>query len=149
CRTGARSAPVRLRVRHDARARVGVCGFSIRGGGGRLRVLSQALQAAMGRSSGRDRRLDPREPMSPVIAPALELRAVSKQFGLTEIIRSVFLQVPPGERHAIIGPNGAGKSTLFNLISGRFEVTSGTLLLNGADITSRKPFAINRLGLSR
>jgi branched-chain amino acid transport system ATP-binding protein len=81
--------------------------------------------------------------------PALELRSVSKQFGRTEIIRNVSLQVPSGERHAIIGPNGAGKSTLFNLISGRFEVTSGTLLLNGGDITRRKPFEINRLGLSR
>ena len=87
--------------------------------------------------------------MSSFTAPALELRAVSKQFGRTEIIRRVSLQVPRGERHAIIGPNGAGKSTLFNLISGRFEVTSGTLLLNGADITRRKPFEINRLGLSR
>ena len=87
--------------------------------------------------------------MSSLPEPALELCAVSKQFGRTEIIRSVSLQVPRGERHAIIGPNGAGKSTLFNLISGRFEVTSGTLLLNGADITRRKPFEINRLGLSR
>ena len=87
--------------------------------------------------------------MSSLPAPALELRAVSKQFGRTEIIRRVSLQVPRGERHAIIGPNGAGKSTLFNLISGRFEVTSGTLLLNGGDITRRKPFEINRLGLSR
>ena len=87
--------------------------------------------------------------MSSSPAPALELRAVSKQFGRTEIIRRVSLQVPRGERHAIIGPNGAGKSTLFNLISGRFEVTSGTLLLNGGDITRRKPFEINRLGLSR
>ena len=87
--------------------------------------------------------------MSSLPAPALELREVSKQFGRTEIIRRVSLQVPRGERHAIIGPNGAGKSTLFNLISGRFEVTSGTLLLNGADITRRKPFEINRLGLSR
>ena len=87
--------------------------------------------------------------MSSLTAPALELRAVSKQFGRTEIIRRVSLQVPRGERHAIIGPNGAGKSTLFNLISGRFEVNSGTLLLNGGDITRRKPFEINRLGLSR
>ena len=87
--------------------------------------------------------------MSSLTAPALELRAVSKQFGRTEIIRRVSLQVRRGERHAIIGPNGAGKSTLFNLISGRFEVTSGTLLLNGGDITRRKPFEINRLGLSR
>ena len=87
--------------------------------------------------------------MSSLTASALELRAVSKQFGRTEIIRRVSLQVTRGERHAIIGPNGAGKSTLFNLISGRFEVTSGTLLLNGGDITRRKPFEINRLGLSR
>src|SRR4030095_12592952 len=83
------------------------------------------------------------------VTPALELREVSKQFGRTEIVRNVSLQIPRGERHASIGPNGAGKSTLFNLISGRFEVTSGALLLSGVDITHRKPFEINRLGLSR
>ena len=55
---------------------------------------------------------------------ALELHEVSKRFGRTEIIRGVSLRIPRGERHAIIGPNGAGKSTLFNLISGRFEVSS-------------------------
>ena len=87
--------------------------------------------------------------MSAASAPALELHAVSKQFGRTEIIRHVSLKIPCGERHAIIGPNGAGKSTLFNLISGRFEATAGTLRLNGTDITRRKPFEINRLGLSR
>ena len=80
---------------------------------------------------------------------ALELASVRKSFGKTEIIRDVSLAVPPGERHAIIGPNGAGKSTLFNLISGRFPVSSGTIRLNGRDITGRRPFEINRLGLSR
>ena len=80
---------------------------------------------------------------------ALELREVSKRFGRTEIIRGVSLQIARGERHAIIGPNGAGKSTLFNLISGRFEVSAGQLLLDGRDITNRKPYEINRLGLSR
>jgi branched-chain amino acid transport system ATP-binding protein len=50
---------------------------------------------------------------------------------------------------AIIGPNGAGKSTLFNLISGRMPVTSGSILLNGRSIHGKKPFEINRLGLSR
>ena len=80
---------------------------------------------------------------------ALELHGVSKRFGRTEIIREVSLQITRGERHAIIGPNGAGKSTLFNLISGRFEVTSGCLSLNGRDITGLNPFEINRLGLSR
>jgi branched-chain amino acid transport system ATP-binding protein len=83
------------------------------------------------------------------VTAALELANVRKSFGKTEIIRDVSLAVPPGERHAIIGPNGAGKSTLFNLISGRFALSSGTIRLNGTDITGRKPFEINRLGLSR
>ncbi len=82
-------------------------------------------------------------------AAALELQDVSKRFGRTEIIRGVTLSIPRGERHAIIGPNGAGKSTLFNLISGRFDVTAGRLLLKGRDITNHKPYQINRLGLSR
>ena len=80
---------------------------------------------------------------------ALELSALRKSFGKTEIIRGVDLSIAKGERHAIIGPNGAGKSTLFNLISGRYELTSGRIRLNGEDITNRKPFEINRLGLSR
>ncbi|RZL42536.1 MAG: ATP-binding cassette domain-containing protein, partial [Variovorax sp.] len=50
---------------------------------------------------------------------ALELKALRKNFGKTEIIRGVDLAVRAGERIAVIGPNGAGKSTLFNLISGR------------------------------
>ncbi len=50
---------------------------------------------------------------------------------------------------AIIGPNGAGKSTLFNLISGRFAPSSGEIRLHGKRIDGRKPYEINRLGLSR
>ena len=82
-------------------------------------------------------------------AAALRLVDVRKRFGRTEIIRGVSLAVEAGERHAIIGPNGAGKSTLFNLVSGRFHADSGEILLNGEAITRRKPFEINRLGLSR
>jgi branched-chain amino acid transport system ATP-binding protein len=80
---------------------------------------------------------------------ALELRALRKSFGKTEIIRGVDLAVRAGERVAIIGPNGAGKSTLFNLISGRFAPTSGEVLLGGQRIEGKKPFEINRMGLSR
>ena len=82
-------------------------------------------------------------------AYALELRDLRKSFGRTEIIRGANLAVKAGERVAIIGPNGAGKSTLFNLISGRFEPTSGDILLNGQRINGKKPFEINRAGLSR
>ena len=81
--------------------------------------------------------------------PILELKDLRKSFGKTEIIRGVNLSVNAGERVAIIGPNGAGKSTLFNLISGRFEPTSGDMLLNGQRINGKKPFEINRMGLSR
>jgi branched-chain amino acid transport system ATP-binding protein len=80
---------------------------------------------------------------------ALELKDLRKSFGKTEIIRGVSLSVNAGERIAVIGPNGAGKSTLFNLISGRFAPTSGEVLLNGHRIDGKKPFEINRAGLSR
>jgi branched-chain amino acid transport system ATP-binding protein len=80
---------------------------------------------------------------------ALELQDLRKSFGKTEIIRGANLAVEPGERVAIIGPNGAGKSTLFNLISGRFGPTSGEILLNGQSIAHKKPYEINRMGLSR
>jgi branched-chain amino acid transport system ATP-binding protein len=80
---------------------------------------------------------------------ALELKNLRKSFGKTEIIRGCDLAVNAGERVAIIGPNGAGKSTLFNLMSGRFEPTSGDILLNGERVNGKKPYEINRLGLSR
>ncbi|MDB5930631.1 MAG: transporter ATP-binding protein [Polaromonas sp.] len=80
---------------------------------------------------------------------ALELKNLRKSFGKTEIIRGINLAVKPDERVAIIGPNGAGKSTLFNLISGRFEPSSGDVMLNGQRINGKTPFEINRLGLSR
>ena len=80
---------------------------------------------------------------------ALELKDLRKAFGRTEIIRGINMAIPAGERVGIIGPNGAGKSTLFNLISGRFEPSKGEILLNGQNITGKKPFEINRMGLSR
>ena len=80
---------------------------------------------------------------------AIELKGLRKSFGNTAIIRGVDLAVTKGERHAVIGPNGAGKSTLFNLISGRFSLSSGAILLNGDDIAGLRPFEINRRGLAR
>jgi branched-chain amino acid transport system ATP-binding protein len=80
---------------------------------------------------------------------ALSLGNVNKSFGQTEIIRGVNLEIKKGERHAIIGPNGAGKTTLFNLISGRFPLTSGEVVLNGERIDGLPPHQINRKGLSR
>ncbi|MEN9545262.1 MAG: branched-chain amino acid transporter substrate-binding protein [Pseudomonadota bacterium] len=80
---------------------------------------------------------------------ALELRDLRKSFGKTEIIRGAELAVKAGERVAIIGPNGAGKSTLFNLMSGRFGISSGEILLGGKRIDGLAPYEINRMGLAR
>jgi branched-chain amino acid transport system ATP-binding protein len=82
-------------------------------------------------------------------AVSLSLKDVRKSFGRTEIINGVSLDIAHGERHAVIGPNGAGKSTLFNLVSGRFPVSSGRIELRGEDITNLEPHVINRKGLSR
>jgi branched-chain amino acid transport system ATP-binding protein len=79
----------------------------------------------------------------------LSLQNVTKSFGQMEIIRGVTLDVPQGERHAVIGPNGAGKSTLFNLISGRFPISSGSIRLEDREISGLQPYEINRRGLSR
>ncbi|MGB4248052.1 MAG: ABC transporter ATP-binding protein [Pseudohongiellaceae bacterium] len=79
----------------------------------------------------------------------LQLQNVHKKFGETAIIRDVSLNLEQGEKHAIIGPNGAGKSTLFHLISGRYGVSSGSILFKGNPIHNRKPFEIARMGLAR
>ena len=79
----------------------------------------------------------------------LVLENVAKTFGKTEIIRGVNLKVRKGEIHSLIGPNGAGKSTLYNLISGVFKLTSGSIKFNGSEIQNMPAYNIFRLGLSR
>jgi branched-chain amino acid transport system ATP-binding protein len=65
----------------------------------------------------------------------LEINNITKRFGNLVAVRDVSLTVAPGELCAIIGPNGAGKTTFFNLISGYFPPTSGTIIFDGRDIT--------------
>ena len=64
--------------------------------------------------------------------PILRLRGIGRRFGGLHAVRDVDLDVAPGERRAILGPNGAGKTTLFNVISGDFPPTSGTIEFLGA-----------------
>jgi branched-chain amino acid transport system ATP-binding protein len=65
----------------------------------------------------------------------LEINNVTKRFGNLVAVRDVSLTIAKGELCAIIGPNGAGKTTFFNLISGFFLPTSGTIIFDGRDIT--------------
>jgi branched-chain amino acid transport system ATP-binding protein len=79
----------------------------------------------------------------------LSLTNVQKNFGETQIIRGVSLDIVEGEKHAIIGPNGAGKSTLFHLISGRYQLTSGNIRFKQDQIENLPPYEIARMGLAR
>jgi branched-chain amino acid transport system ATP-binding protein len=82
-------------------------------------------------------------------APILRLRGVGRRFGGVHAVRDVDLEIGAGERRAILGPNGAGKTTLFNVISGEFPPTSGTIELFGQDVTAMPARKRARLGLSR
>jgi len=77
------------------------------------------------------------------------LRGVGRRFGGVHAVRGVELEVRPGERRAILGPNGAGKTTLFNLISGEFPPTTGSVELFGVDVTRAPARKRARMGLSR
>jgi branched-chain amino acid transport system ATP-binding protein len=79
----------------------------------------------------------------------LEVRSVSKRFGNLVAVRDVSLAVEKGELRAIIGPNGAGKTTFFNLISGFFRPTAGTIAFEGGDITALAPEERVALGIAR
>jgi branched-chain amino acid transport system ATP-binding protein len=66
----------------------------------------------------------------------LQVRGVSRHFGSLVAVNDVSLTVEPGELRAVIGPNGAGKTTFFNLISGFFPPTAGTIVFDDRDITA-------------
>jgi branched-chain amino acid transport system ATP-binding protein len=82
-------------------------------------------------------------------AGMIEWDQVSMRYGATEVLRSVSMQVPTGERVALIGPNGAGKSTLFHLTSGLGAPVAGRILLDGRRIDGLPAPCIHRLGLAR
>src|SRR6202165_3281897 len=82
-------------------------------------------------------------------APILHLRGVGRRVGGLRAVAEVTLAVKPGERRAILGPNGAGKTTLFNVISGEFPPTEGTIELFGRDVTHQPARLRARSGLSR
>jgi len=79
----------------------------------------------------------------------LRVEHVSRSFRGLIAVDDVSFTVEEGSIQGIIGPNGAGKTTLFNLMSGRFPVTSGTIELDGRPIDGLAPHDINRRGLSR
>jgi branched-chain amino acid transport system ATP-binding protein len=85
-------------------------------------------------------------------APAtalLETRGLCRNFGGLAAVREVGIRLNPGELHAVIGPNGAGKSTLVNLLSGHLRPSSGTIALDGREVTGEPAWRMTRLGIGR
>ena len=81
--------------------------------------------------------------------PILKVEGLSKAFGALEASRDIWLDLRPGEIHALIGPNGAGKSTLIQQIAGGLAPDSGRVLFDGRDVTALSTAARARLGLGR
>jgi branched-chain amino acid transport system ATP-binding protein len=79
----------------------------------------------------------------------LVVEAVSKRFGGVTAVQNVSLDVPRGGILSIIGPNGAGKTSLLNMISGFYKPDTGRVVLEGQDITQKKPSDIAALGIAR
>lgn len=83
------------------------------------------------------------------VVPELAVRGVTVRFAGLVALDAVSFTVAPGSIHAVIGPNGAGKSTCFNVLSGVYKATRGTVRMGGDELTRLPPHKIARLGLAR
>jgi len=81
--------------------------------------------------------------------PLLEVRHISIAFGGIRAVDDFSLIVPPGGLYGLIGPNGAGKTTVFNLLTGIYRPSSGSVSVNGVRVDGRKPHRIVHAGLAR
>src|SRR5882672_1019039 len=79
----------------------------------------------------------------------LRTENLTKSFGALTAVNAVNLSIEAGSLHSIIGPNGAGKTTLFNLLTGTFPPTSGTIIFDGKEITGTPANRVAHLGLAR
>ncbi|MFJ8297475.1 ABC transporter ATP-binding protein [Streptomyces sp. NPDC094447] len=95
----------------------------------------------------------PPQPPAPAAAapgvPALEVRGLTVRFAGLTALDAVGFTVRPGTVHALIGPNGAGKSTCFNVLSGVYRATEGSVRLGAHELTALPPHRIAGLGVGR
>jgi branched-chain amino acid transport system ATP-binding protein len=83
------------------------------------------------------------------VSALLELRHVTKSFGGLTAVNDVTFDVAAGEVVGLIGPNGAGKTTTFNLITGNYKVSKGTVAFEGKELAGLRTNRIVRLGVAR
>lgn len=83
------------------------------------------------------------------MSATLQLDNVTIQFGGLRAVGDLSFSINPGELIGLIGPNGAGKTTVFNLITGVYQPTAGSIRFNDLSIPGHKPHQITRLGIAR
>ncbi|MBA2554667.1 MAG: ABC transporter ATP-binding protein [Geodermatophilaceae bacterium] len=91
----------------------------------------------------------PREDARAQDVPELVVSELTVAFAGLTALDSVSFTVAPGSIHAVIGPNGAGKSTCFNVLSGVYRATSGSVRFGAAELTRMRPHKIAALGVAR
>ncbi|HPL30598.1 MAG TPA: ATP-binding cassette domain-containing protein, partial [Anaerolineae bacterium] len=83
------------------------------------------------------------------MAPILEIKGLSKQFGGLRAVSDFDLTLQEGELAGLIGPNGAGKTTVFNLVTGVYPVSGGDILFQGRSLLGMHPYRITAGGIAR
>src|SRR5512134_953875 len=79
----------------------------------------------------------------------LEARTLSMHFGGLKAVDEVDFQIEEHAIASVIGPNGAGKTTFFNVITGLYRPTHGSILFQGTNISGRRPNRVTALGIAR
>jgi branched-chain amino acid transport system ATP-binding protein len=79
----------------------------------------------------------------------LQVSGLTKRFGGLAAVQNVSFHIGQGEIVSLIGPNGAGKTTIFNLLSGVYPLDSGSILLDGENLTGKRPFEVCQKGVGR
>ncbi len=83
------------------------------------------------------------------VAPLLDIKGLTKTFGGLRAVSNFELSLNPHDLNGLIGPNGAGKTTVFNMITGVYLPTSGSICFDGQEITGNEPHIINQMGIAR
>ena len=79
----------------------------------------------------------------------LEVKNLGISFGGLRAVDNFTVSIEQGKLYGLIGPNGAGKTTIFNLLTGVYKPTDGTIILDGEDITGKTTIEINKAGIAR
>ncbi len=78
----------------------------------------------------------------------LQVQHMTKSFGITKALKDVSFDINKGEVHALIGENGSGKSTLTNMLTGIYQIESGTFILDGEEVHPKNQVEANKQGIS-